>query len=252
MGGFVEISDIASGVSVGSALVARRAFHIMKWLNLAPRIIVKRAKRRIHFVILPTTAGIPNVEESLILACGAGYLRGIFLVRGYLADPERSVHVELWLKDERQRQFLWRVLAPLRIHPKLAFRRGRMIAYLKDRQQVGQLLAHMGAHQAVLTMESTQVLKTMKNRVNRLVNSETANLRRAVESGLDQAQTLQQILGENPVLPPPLHELAMLRVAHPDWSLKELGVAMHPPLSKSAVNHRMRRLLQGHIGNQYR
>ncbi len=252
IGGFSSLPDMSAGVSVGSALVARRAFHLMKWLDLSPGTIVKHARRRIHFVIKPGADLVGDVPQAAVDTCGAGYLRGVFLARGYLADPERSVHLELWLKDDAQLQRLVRVMAPWHIHPKVTLRRGQTIVYLKDREQVGQLLAYMGAHQAVLTLQSAQVLKTMKNRVNRLVNSETANLRRAVESGLEQAQAVQKLLRENPELPLGLADLARLRVAHPDWSLKELGMAMRPPLTKSAVNHRMRRLLQWDIGKHSR
>lgn len=244
LGGFSQPDQWRDGLKIGNALIARRAYRLMKTLNLSPRIMVYRASRRMHFVIKPNLSVDSVNEQSVILGCGPSYLRGMFLARGYLADPERGIHLEFGLDSEAQRALLLHVLLPLHLRPKETVRRGRTVLYWKDRQQIIRLLAQMGAHQAVLEWESAQVMKTVKNRVNRLVNSETANLRRSVESGMEQARILQKKVSD-PSLPPALRELALLRIAHPDWSLKELGLALSPPISKSAVNHRMRRLLKG-------
>lgn len=251
LGGFSQPGEWAGGLVVGSALVARRAYSLMKILDLSPQIVVHRARRRMHFAIVPGEVRQVGDSRDLILSCGAAYLRGVFLARGYLGDPEHGIHLELGVKDSAQQALLAQVLGPLRIHPKMTVRRGRTIVYWKGRAQVTRLLAHMGAHQAVLEWETSQVMKTVKNRVNRLVNSETANLRRTVESGMEQARALQETVMD-PALPQPLRDLAALRIAHPDWSLKELGLALVPPISKSAVNHRMRRLLRGHDAKEHR
>lgn len=246
MGSYLGMESLSSGVDVGNALVARRAYHIMKWLGLSPHITVKRSRRRLVFHV-SYTESTANTSENPITGCPKAYLRGLFLARGYLAEPERAIHLEIWMNDPEQFNLAERILLPLKIRPKSSRRRGRVILYLKDGEQVGRFLTHIGAHQAVLALESAQVMKTMKNQVNRLVNSETANLRRAVESGLEQARILKILLNSpHEDIPPALRELALLRIAHPDWSLKELGLALHPPLSKSAVNHRMRRLLRGY------
>ncbi len=248
LGGYANFSDLSLGIGAGNAMVARRAYQVMKWLDLSPHITVKKSKRRLVFqvVALHQPSG-ESENESPVALCPKGYLRGLFLSRGYLAEPERAIHLEIWMDDLAHFEQVQGTLAPLKIRPKTANRRGRVILYLKDADQVGRFLAHIGAHRAVLALESAQVVKTLKNQVNRLVNSETANLRRAVESGLDQARILKFMLNSpNETIPPSLRELALLRIAHPEWSLKELGMALHPPLSKSAVNHRMRRLLQGY------
>ncbi|PSR37296.1 MAG: DNA-binding protein WhiA, partial [Sulfobacillus thermosulfidooxidans] len=213
LGGFSQPDQWRDGLKIGSALIARRAYRLMKTLNLSPRIMVYRASRRMHFVIKPNLNVDSVNEQSLILGCGPSYLRGMFLARGYLADPERGIHLEFGLDSEAQRALLLHVLLPLHLRPKETVRRGRTVLYWKDRQQIIRLLAQMGAHQAVLEWESAQVMKTVKNRVNRLVNSETANLRRSVESGMEQARILQKKVSD-PSLPPALRELALLRIAH--------------------------------------
>jgi hypothetical protein len=102
----------------------------------------------------------------------------------------------------------------------------------------------VGAHSALLNFENIRVHKDVRNRVNRIVNCETANLNKTVEAGLKQVETiryLERSIGlEN--LPVGLKEIARARLENPEVSLKELGETMEPPLSKSGVNHRMRRL----------
>ncbi len=243
LGGSIDFSDLSWGLGAGNAMVTRRAYRIMKWLELSPHITVHKSRRRLVFRV--TAPRVTAVEdEDPLKSCPKAYLRGLFLSRGYLTEPERAIHLEMWMDDKAHFEQLQSILLPLKIHPKTANRRGRVILYLKDADQVGRFLAHIGAHRAVLSLESAQVVKTLKNQVNRLVNSETANLRRAVESGLEQARVLRLLLSSpHATIPPSLRELALLRIQHPEWSLKELGMALNPPISKSAVNHRMRRLL---------
>ncbi|MCL4495750.1 MAG: DNA-binding protein WhiA [Firmicutes bacterium] len=249
LGAYTTFADLSQGLDAGNAVVARRAYQIMKWLELSPHIAVQKSRRRLVFHVLPRIepSYSPYAQGDPVRLCPKAYLRGLFLSRGYLAEPERAIHLEIWLNDAGHFEQVREILTSLKIRPKTSTRRGRVIFYLKDAEQVGRFLAHIGAHRAVLALESAQVVKTLKNQVNRLVNSETANLRRAVESGLEQARILKLLLDTpSHVIPPSLRELALLRIAHPDWSLKELGMALHPPLSKSAVNHRMRRLLHGY------
>jgi len=115
---------------------------------------------------------------------------------------------------------------------------------LKDSEQIIRALSLMGAHSAVLAYENTLIYKDMRNQVNRLVNCETANLTKTVETGLRQAENIRYLvatLGWG-FLPAGLQEIAALRLQHPEASLKELGEMLHPPVGKSGVNHRLRRL----------
>jgi DNA-binding protein WhiA len=122
---------------------------------------------------------------------------------------------------------------------------GGVTVYIKRQEDIVRVLAAMGAHRALLEMESIRVVRAVKNQVNRLVNSETANLARTVESGVEQARLLARLVEDArwQALPTSLVIVAQARLEHPDWSLKEIGQALVPPLSKSAVNHRMRKLL---------
>ncbi|MDA8192513.1 MAG: DNA-binding protein WhiA [Thermaerobacter sp.] len=227
----------------GSALVARRAFGLMKKADLSPAITVVRHVHRIRFVLTASRRPAPPAGAE---ACPAAFLRGAFLARGYLSDRDRPAHLEIIAGGSGQAEAIAAALTRLKIRSKTIPRRGHHLIYLKGRDAIRRFLTETGAHRAVLELESLGVMRSIKNRVNRLVNSETANLKRAVESGMAQAADLERwrAAGLLADLPERLRVVADLRICHPEWSLTELGLAATPPLSKSAVNHRLRRIRQ--------
>lgn len=228
---------------VHNVAMARRGFRLMKLLGLQPRLQSRR-EGRIQFTL---QGQVPILAAPVTLPADA-WLAGCFLVRGYLGHPESgAAQLEFWVSDVEVRDLVVGTLASLHLRAKVLPRRGGYLVYLKDRSQIRSFLGYVGAHRAMLQWESIDVLRRMKNQVNRLVNSETANLRRTVESGITQAELLRGLVarGDDKYWSDTSRALASLRVQHPDWSLKELGEAMLPRLSKSAVNHRMRKLLQG-------
>lgn len=227
------------------AVVARRGFHLMKRLNLAPVIRVHRHAHRGRFELFG--GDVPAFERiEAVKWCPAAYFRGVFLARGYLADIDRWSHLEWVVGDQDEAEWTRELLERLRIRAKILPRRGSRLVYLKDREQIARFLAAIGAHRAVLDLESQRVVKSVKNQVQRLVNSEAANLRRAAESGSLQAAELARWKesGRFKNLPESLRLVAELRLAHPEWSLAEIGQGAHPPLTKSAVNHRLRKIRQ--------
>lgn len=176
--------------------------------------------------------------------CRRSYIRGAFLGRGSLSDPHRQYHFEIGAQDPFRLGILRACVDSLGVTPKVASRKGGWVLYLKDADQIPELLLHMGAHQAILDIEDTKIRKGMRNRINRLVNCETANVDKTVAAAMKQVEDillLDQELGLNS-LPTGLRALAKLRVQHPYASLGELGEILEPPLSKSGVNHRIRRL----------
>lgn len=234
------IFDVSGGTGTEVRVhpgLARRVYRLAAVLGLRPE--VRRGDRRARVsVALP--APLPDRAPN-----PRAYLRGAFLARGYVADPERAYHVELAAPSREVARRLQAALDRLGLVATVAPRRGGFTVYLKSQEQVAQFLAQIGAHQARLGLASRQVVKAVRNQVNRMVNGETANLRRAAETGYEQAARLRQLLadGERSTLPAPLLAVAELRVAHPEWTLDELGQHLHPPLSKSGVAHRLRRLL---------
>lgn len=172
------------------------------------------------------------------------FLRGLFLGAGSVSGPGHGYHAEVVVPGAAAAR---RVAAELRrwgLRPGRARRRGRVGLYLKEADQIAEFLGRLGAHQAVLALENHRVVKGMRNQVNRLVNAETANLRKAVDAGLRQVAAIRRLVEAVgwEGLPPSLREVARVRIEHPSASLRDLGQLLDPPLSKSAVGHRIRRL----------
>jgi hypothetical protein len=123
-------------------------------------------------------------------------------------------------------------------------RRGSYAVYLKGAEPIVTFLALVGAHRALLRTEDVRILKEMRNDVNRLVNAETANLQKTAAAAAEQVEAVRRLerAGVLESLPPALREIAGLRLEYPLASLRELGELADPPLTKSAVYHRIRRL----------
>lgn len=172
------------------------------------------------------------------------FLRGLFLGCGSVTDPETGYHAELVVGDAASQGLVAGQLRRWGLRPGQARRRGRWAVYLKEADQVTELLALLGAHEAVLALESYRVMKGMRNQVNRWVNAETANLRKAVDAGLRQVAAIRHLVDRVgwDGLSVSLRDVARARLEHPELSLRELGQLLDPPLSKSAVGHRLRRL----------
>jgi DNA-binding protein WhiA len=176
--------------------------------------------------------------------CLASYLRGIFLSGGFIANPRRDTHFELSCGHEALANGVVALLTSCEIKAKAVNRRNSWIVYIKDSESIVEFLALVGAHKAVLDIENVRITKSIRNDENRRVNAEIANQLKSVEASLSQVRTIQTLVQERGIksLPPALRELATLRLAHPDVSLKELGELAKPPLSKGAVYHRVRRI----------
>ena len=176
--------------------------------------------------------------------CLIAYLRGAFLGGGFIANPRRDFHFELSCGHESLANGLVALLAQNAIPAKAIMRRNAWIVYIKGAEPIVDFLALVGAHKAVLAIEGVRVTKSIRNDENRRVNAEMANQTKSIEASLSQIQNIQLLIESNGMdsLPKALQEVALLRLAHPDVSLRELGELAKPPLSKSAINHRIRRI----------
>ncbi len=185
----------------------------------------------------------PSILKSR--CCHRAYLRGAFLGCGSVGDPRlRTYHLEMNTKDGIYYKVLCELMRNFGLDPKSYLRNGSYLVYLKESEQIVDFLNIIGAHTALLQFEDVRVHKDMRNKINRIVNCETANLGKTVEAAMKQVEMIRLIdcnIGLKH-LSPKLADIARLRLDNPDLSLKELGEISSPPLSKSAVNHRMRRL----------
>ncbi len=176
--------------------------------------------------------------------CAAAYLRGAFLGSGFVSDPRGDFHFEISVEAEEMARDIVAILDDKGIHARYIQRRSSYIVYLKSGEAILEFLAFAGAHQSALAMENARVVKSVRNDVNRQTNAEIANQNKAASASVDQLYAMRKVLEAYGVdrLPPALQEVIRLRVKYPDATLKELGEHSDPPLSKSAVYHRIRRI----------
>lgn len=195
-----------------------------------------------------------GIDPALVAkrCCRAAYLRGAFLASGFIASPKGDFHFEITVQNEHLAQDLSALMDEAGVHAKIMQRRSNYIVYMKSGSSISEFLALVGAHQSALAMENVRVIKSVRNDVNRRVNAELANQQKASDASIEQIMAIRRVVDKVGMdnLPPALQEFIRLRVAHPDATLKELGQYADPPLSKSAVYHRVRRIeeLDGRSG----
>jgi DNA-binding protein WhiA len=176
--------------------------------------------------------------------CRRAYLRGLFLCRGFINRPSGDYHLELLVNDNRLAAETQKILARIGLQARISERKNTLLLYIKESEKIVDFLRIVGASKALLDFENTRIIKSMRNNVNRQVNCETANLVKTVDASVRQIEIIEKLIAEKGIqgLPPGLRELAMIRIENPDSTLKELGTMMDPPLSKSGVAYRMRKL----------
>ncbi|MBC2578077.1 DNA-binding protein WhiA [Peptostreptococcus russellii] len=180
------------------------------------------------------------------------YIRGAFLGSGSINDPEKNYHMEFVTNNEDYAYELSDLINSMGFNSKIVARKNNFVVYLKESEQISDLLAIMGANSAMFALQNAKIMKDMRNKVNRIVNCETANLSKTVDAAVRQVESIliiQKTIGISK-LPKNLQEVALLRLEYEDISLKELGELLHPPLGKSGVNHRFKKIEE--IADRYR
>lgn len=200
-----------------------------------------------EYAVLTAEAGIAGKS-----CCKRSFLRGAFLVSGSVTDPKKAYHLEFTVNEEEAGVFLCETLRSLELDAKVIPRKSHFVVYIKEGEQIVDLLNIMGAHVALMEYENVRILKDMRNTINRKVNCEAANISKTAKAAARQLEDIQYIrdtIGFE-LLAEGLKEIALLRVEYPEASLKELGEMLHPPVGKSGVNHRLKRLCD--IAEQHR
>lgn len=176
--------------------------------------------------------------------CATAFLRGVFLVCGSIVDPEKDYHMEFVSSHLRLGQDLADFMTEIGLEPKTIVRKGNFVVYFKDSSQIEDTLTFMGAVQNSLELMNVKVYKDLRNKVNRVTNCETANIGKTVNAAglqLEAIEKLQQSKGYGS-LPEELREIAEIRLANPDASLRELAAIAG--ISRSGVNHRLNKLIE--------
>ena len=190
---------------------------------------------------------IQNTIYPLVVSsvcCKRAYIRGAFLASGSITDPEKTYHLEFVTDNENYADSLKDVINSFGVDSKVTKRKEHYIVYLKEGEQIVDILNVMEAYVALMDLENVRILKDMRNNVNRIVNCETANLNKTITASVKQAEDINlidRLMGIDK-LPLPLKEIALVRMEFPDASLKELGEMLDPPVGKSGVNHRLRKI----------
>lgn len=178
------------------------------------------------------------------ICCKRAFIRGAFLASGSISSPEKTYHFEIVVQTEEKAKQLQEVIHSFQIDAKIVMRKKYYVVYIKDGEQIVDILNVMEAHIALMNLENVRILKEMRNSINRQVNCETANINKTVVAATKQIDDIIYI--KNTIgfgdLAKGLREIAEVRLEQPDASLKELGAMLNPAIGKSGVNHRLRKL----------
>ena len=189
-------------------------------------------------------APVMNLEQVQSDEELGAFIAGAFLACGSMVDPGKSYHLEFVVPDRQLCEGLIQVLSSVRIFPKSFERRSSFVAYLKDSGEIEDLMGFMGAGTLGLEIMNVKIYKSIRNQVNRAQNCEFANLEKTISASAVQVKEIEYILEQKGLsfLPEDLREIAELRVENPEMSLRELGEILSEPLTRSGVNHRLKRL----------
>lgn len=275
MSGSISFSGkgkISFKVVTENAAIARRVFTLLKThYKIQTEVMVRKnrqlKKNNIYSIVVTTEMGAEDILEQVGIVkenkegkkalnygiplsllrkscCKRSYIRGAFLGGGSISDPEKTYHLEFVTYSEKHSRDLCDLINTFDLTAKIVERKNTFVVYIKEGDQIVTLLNIMQAHKSLLDLENIRIYKDMRNNVNRIVNCETANLSKTVTAALRQIENIKYIqknIGFRK-LPQNLKDVAELRLNYEDLSLKELGQMLDPPVGKSGINHRLRRL----------
>lgn len=181
------------------------------------------------------------IERS---CCKQAFIRGAFIASGSITDPQKGYHFEITCDNLEQVEVLMNILKDFGIESRYILRKKYHVVYIKDASMIVDILNIMGAYISLMDMENVRILKEMRNSVNRKVNCEAANINKTVNAAVKQMEDIRYIESVKGLsyLPHNLRAVAELRMAEPEMPLKEIGNNLNPPLGKSGVNHRLRKI----------
>lgn len=249
-----------------TASVARTAIRLLHGVyDLKTDLTVRRSilhKTHNYLITVPAQAGLTEalrdmgilgsmgfeggIRRELVerTCCAEAYLRGAFLSGGYIADPRGNFHFELAAASEELIASCLELMRAHGIKARYIRRHNVYLIYIKGADQIISFLTFVGARQSVRAIQRARAIKSVRNDTNRRVNAEIANQVKTTRASMQQIESIRRLVEQRgrDAIPASLQEVALLRLRHPDASVKELGELADPPLSKSAVYHRLRRI----------
>ena len=224
-------------------------------LSLQNSAAVAEICERYHIHLDNRQINLCNIVQNSMPA----FLAGVFLTCGNLMDPNKSYHLEFVTPTSVLCNDLSLFLQQLlNIKGHIFQRKQSFVLYVKDSEQIEDILTFMGAQQCTLDLMNIKIKKDMRNKANRVRNCDAANIDKFVSAAMRQTEEILLLAEKRGLdtLPPDLQELAELRLENPELSLKELGELLHPPIGRSGVNHRFQKLsmmakeLREHVGTE--
>ncbi|MBM5721029.1 DNA-binding protein WhiA [Listeria ivanovii] len=272
MNGAISLSNqlVIMDVQTENAAIARRMYQLLKDLYEVPIELLVRRKMKLkknNVYIVRLKSGTRGILEDLRIleppmtftksidrgfvkkrSAKRAYLRGAFLASGSVNNPETSsYHLEIFSVYEEHNEAICALMNQFDLNARTLERKNGFITYLKEAEKITEFLSIIGATSALLHFEDVRIMRDMRNSVNRLVNCETANLNKTINAAvrqIDNIKYIQATVGLE-ALPERLREIAALRIANEDVTLKELGEMLTTgQVSKSGINHRLRKLDQ--------
>lgn len=254
-----------------NASIARLIFKLLKeHFNIHTSLMVKKSnslkKNNVYVVHITEEMGVRELLKEVGVLCEDDgmlelnykvpnalvkdeeckrlFIRGAFLGGGSVSNPEKTYHLEFVTHNEEYSEDLCKIINSFSLKSKIIQRKSSFVVYIKEGEQIVDLLNIIGAHSSLLEFENVRIMKEMRNNINRLVNCETANLSKTVNASVRQVESIKLIQREIGLarLPDNLREIAEIRLNFPDESLKELGQMLNTPVGKSGVNHRLRKI----------
>ena len=178
--------------------------------------------------------------------CRTAFLRGAFLAGGSVTDPEKRYHLELDTGHAQASREVATLLTEMGFLPHSVRRGGSSVIYFKQSEHIEDLLTTIGAPAAAMDIMTAKVDKEIRNGANRAMNCDMANVNKTIDAALEHKNAIQRLQenGRLERLPEKLRQTALLRLQYPEMSLSQLAEKCDPPVTKSCMNHRMRKLLE--------
>lgn len=268
-------SGYVFSVITENAKVAKRVYDLIKFVfNINSKLLISKNKSSSYSVcikgdedilkILKTLDLIPhdahidkilgitlNLELMDKKCCKKAFIRGAFIAAGAMINPEKNYHLEFVTHRYRLHTQFGHLLADFGLDSKTVVRKSNYVMYFKNSEDIGDVLAVMGASNAVMEYQNTRIYKELRNDANRRMNCDMANLDKTISAASKQIAAIEKLMrkGVFANLPEQLRQVAELRLENSEMSLTEIGQMLVPSIGKSGVNHRLRKIVE--IADKY-
>jgi len=200
------------------------------------------------FIITANTKDLESIEfaKELNMDQIRWLIKGIYLGAGSINNPEKKYHLEVGITKKSDAEKVMEKLSSFDIKSNIIEKNNQYAIYLKDGEEISKFLALLGANKSVLKFEEIRVQREMNNKINRIVNCETANLNKTINASIEQIEAIRKLKksGNFEKLDDNLKEIAELRIENPNASLIELGKMLKNPVGKSGVNYRLKKIME--------